>query len=286
MPDDPPPPAVTLTHQQLQDLIAGVLAQQHGGGAGAGAAAAGNLQPCILGRDKTKRYQAFLDWLTQAEAKMAFLSIQDGAKRVAYIRSNAGPELTIFWEKEVRARFTDITADPATGRVAQAAHTYGELTNLSKKELLSMVNRDRAVIDLLRMSQGDMGAMEFVGAVEDQARLCRADTEPIKETDLARMALIGGMKDRSLAEKALAENYELKTTIETMKTRESSKANAVAMRGLAAGTEEVKRLRSDLAGEESMEEEIDRLERNLQIMRLRKEGKYSSRRRGTEVQEL
>ena len=222
--------------------------------------------------------------MTQAEAKMAFLGIQDGAKRVAYIRSNAGPELTIFWEKEVRARFTDITADPATGRVAQAAHTYGELTNLSKKELLSMVNRDRAVIDLLRMSQGDMGAMEFVGAVEDQARLCRADTEPIKETDLARMALIGGMKDRSLAEKALAENYELKTTIETMKTRESSKANAVAMRGLAAGTEEVKRLRSDLVGEESMEEEIDRLERNLQIMRLRKEGKYSSRRRGGEEQ--
>ena len=171
--------------------------------------------------------------------------------------------------------------------MAQAAHTYEELTNLSKKELLSMVNRDRAVIDLLRMSQGDRGAMEFVGAVEDQARLCRADTEPIKETDLARMALIGGMKDRSLAEKALAENCELKTTIETMKTRESSKANAVAMRGLAAGTEEVKRLRSDLAGTESMEEEIDRLERNLQIMRLQKEGKYSSRRRrGTEVQEL
>ena len=49
---------------------------------------------------------------------------------------------------------------------------------------------------------------------------------PIKETDLTRMALIGGMKDRSLAEKALADNYDLKTTIDTMKTRESSKAKA------------------------------------------------------------
>ena len=65
-----------------------------------------------------------------------------------------------------------------------------------------------------------------------------------------------------------------------MKTRESSTANAVAMRGLAASTEEVKRLKADMAGEESMEEEIDRLERNLQIMKLQKEGKYSSRRRG------
>ena len=288
MPDDPPPaPPVTLTQQQLQDLIAGAVAgaiQLGGGGAGAGAAAAGNLQPCVLGRDKTKRYQAFLDWMTQAEAKMAFLGIQVGAKKVAYIRSNAGPELTIFWEKEVRARFADIAiaGDAQAGRAAQAVHTYEELIALSKGEMLSMVNRDRAVIDLLRMSQGDKSAMEFVAAVEDQARLCRADTEPIKETDLSRMALIGGMKDRSLAEKALAENYELKTTIDTMKTRESSKANALAMRGLAAGTEEVKRLRSDLAGEESMEEEIDRLERNLQIMRLRKEGKYSSRRRGGE----
>ena len=102
MPDDlPPAPPVTLTQQQLQDIIAGAVAGvlretqlQEGGGAGAGAAAAGNLQPCVLGRDKTKRYQAFLDWLTQAEAKMAFLGIQVGAKKVAYIRSNAGPELT------------------------------------------------------------------------------------------------------------------------------------------------------------------------------------------------
>ena len=279
---------VQLTNQQLQDLIAGAVAgaiqqvRQQGGGDNVGAAAAGNLQPCTLGRDKTKRYQAFTDWMTQAEAKMAFLGIENGTKKVAYIRSNAGPELTLFWDKEVRARFTAITENIAEGRAAQAAHTYEELITLSKKELLALVNRDRAVIDLLRMSQGDMSAMEFVAATEDQARLCRADSEPIKETDLTRMALIGGMKDRNLAEKALAENYELKTTIETMKTRESSKANALAMRGLAAGTEGVKRVRSGHIGEESTDGEIDRLEQNLQVMKLRREGKYSSRRRGGE----
>ena len=47
--------------------------------------------------------------------------------------------------------------------------------------------------------------MEFVAAAESQARLCRKDSEPIKEEDLTRMAAIGGMKDRSLARKALAE---------------------------------------------------------------------------------
>ena len=50
-----------------------------------------------------------------------------------------------------------------------------------------------------------------------------------------------------------------------MKTRESSKANAVAMRGLAASTEEIKRLKADMAGEESMEEEIARLEETSRL---------------------
>ena len=40
------------------------------------------------------------------------------------------------------------------------------------------MNRNRAVIDLLRMSQGDRDAMEFGATVEDQARLCNADLEP------------------------------------------------------------------------------------------------------------
>ena len=43
-------------------------------------------------------YQAFLDWLTQAVAE-AFLSIKDWPQKIAYIRSNAGPELTIIFKK-------------------------------------------------------------------------------------------------------------------------------------------------------------------------------------------
>ena len=40
--------------------------------------------------------------------------------------------------------------------------------------------------------------MKYVAAAEDHVRLCRADSELIKEEDLTRMAMIGGMKDRSL----------------------------------------------------------------------------------------
>ena len=292
MPDPPPqqPAVLQLTAEQLQNIIAGSIAgalqqaqaQGHGlGGGTVGAAAAGSLPPCSLGRDKTKRYQQFREWLTQAEAKMEFLAITESKRKIAYLRSNAGPELTLFWEKEVRVRFTAVAADAAEGVPGQDAHSYEEIVEESKKELLAMVNRDRAVIDLLRMSQGDRLAMEFVAAAEDQARLCRADIVPIKEEDLTRMALIGGMKDRSLAEKALAENYNLKTTIDTMKTRESSKANAVAMRGLAQGTEDVKRVKGRAVNEYDTDE-IEEMEADLKVMKLRRQGRYSSRRQGGE----
>ena len=111
---------LNLTQEQLQALMVGAMAtalQQvqnlglHGGGQErVGAVAAGSLQPCLLGRDKTRRYQNFTDWITQAEAKLGFLGIVEGKQKIGYLRSNAGAELTTFWEKEVRVRFEDIVA--------------------------------------------------------------------------------------------------------------------------------------------------------------------------------
>jgi hypothetical protein len=54
-------------------------------GAGAGAAAAGQLAPCVLGREKTKRYQIFQDWITQAEVKMQFFGITEDGRKIAYL---------------------------------------------------------------------------------------------------------------------------------------------------------------------------------------------------------
>ena len=103
---------LSLTQEQLQALMVGAMAtalQQvqnlglhRGGQERVGAAAAGSLQPCLLGRDKTRRYQNFTDWITQAEAKLGFLGIVEGKQKIGYLRSNAGAELTTFWENEVR----------------------------------------------------------------------------------------------------------------------------------------------------------------------------------------
>ena len=80
--------------------------------------------------------------------------------RLCYFKSNAGAGLTIFFEKRSRVSFSDIAADAGRGIPAQQAHTYEELIAESNKILLAVVSRDRAVIDLLRMSQGDKHAME------------------------------------------------------------------------------------------------------------------------------
>ena len=82
----------------------------------------------------------------------------------------------------------------------------------------------------------------------------------MKEEDLLMMALFGGIKDKSLAERVLAENYDLKTTIDTIKIRECSRANAVAMRGLAEDTELVNRVKGRKLDNYDMEEDINLME--------------------------
>ena len=111
-------------------------------------------------------------------------------------------------------------------------------------------------------------------------RLRRADCEPIKEEDLIMMALFGGIKGKSLAESVLAENYDLKTTIDTMKIRECSRANAVAMRGLAEDTELVNRVKGRKLDNYDMEEDINLMEAELKVMKLRRQGRCSRRKQG------
>jgi hypothetical protein len=253
---------------------------------GVGAAAAvGQLGACALGRDKMKRYKKWSDWHKEAKNKLAFLGITEKAHMVSYLKSCAGAELLSFWEKEARVRLEAIPANEEQGIAAQEAHTYDEIITETEKVLLQLVSRDRAVIDLLKMTQGDRNVMEFLAEVEDQAKLCRANEKRIHEDDLIRMALLAGFNDRNLAEKALAEEFDLKTTIQVASTRETSKANARAMQALGGDAEvEVKRVGRRRSRTESPPSDLDQswvgdkinqLERALDVMKVRNHGKYS-----------
>ena len=59
----------------------------------------------------------------------------------------------------MRVRFSAVAADAHAGVAGQDAHNYDEIVEESKKELLAMVNRDRAVIDLLRMTSSSSSSI-------------------------------------------------------------------------------------------------------------------------------
>ena len=271
-----------MTDDQLQTLIAALQQtppQMDGGPKMAAGAAAvvGQMPPCHLGKNKIKRFKKWKDWISDAENKMAFLEMDTDKQKINFIRSCGGPELIEFWEKEAHIRFKDVLADLNRGTPAQPAHSYAEIMIETKKTMLKLVSRDRAIIDLLRIEQGGRSFMDFLAEVEDQEYLCRTDEEPITSEDLKRMSLVAGMKDRTLAEKAIAEEYTLHQLIQAGVNRESSRANVEAMQARPTAT--VSCLEDQFSVTEAdLDSRIRHLEAELQeVWRIRKHGKYSGR---------
>ena len=139
------------------------------------------------------------------------------------------------------------------------------------------MSRDRAVMDLLRMEQGGRSFMEFISEVEEQEKLCRISEMPLTSDDLRRIALIAGMNDRTLAEKAMAEEYNLEKVITTGLSRETSRANAEAMQ--SKPTARVNRLpEAESDSDIDVQNRLDILQEEIaDIRRLKKAGKYSTR---------
>ena len=137
---------VQMTNAQLQDLIVGCIAGAGGGAAGAAgtmsaASMLGPMGSCTLGKDKLKRPKKWADWHREVENKMRFGGITDGGRKLDFLRSCAGAELTELWDKEVRVVYE------ATGEGAERveADTYAEVVENTKKTLLKLVSRDRAI---------------------------------------------------------------------------------------------------------------------------------------------
>ena len=208
---------VEMTDIQFERLIA--MLQGGGGGGAAGAAAlVGPMGPCLLGKDKLKRPKKWSDWKKDAENKMRF------------IRSCTGAELTEIWEKEVRARFEAKVEEVERVEV----HTYEQVVEDTKQTLLKLVSKDRAIMDLLGLEQGNRGFMDYLAEVEDQTHLCH-NWENLTGDDMKRISLLGGIRDRTLAEKAMAEEYTQKQLIQAAVNRESFKANAEALQAMPTG---------------------------------------------------
>ena len=105
--------------------------------------------------------------------------------------------------------------------------------------------------------------------------------ETLTGKDMKRISLLGGLKERTLAEKVLAKEYSLKQIIRAAVNRESSRANAEALRNRPTGN--VNRL-DEVKGQYkggSLEARMNHLQVEMEeVMKLRQVGKYSGRHKG------
>ena len=162
---------------------------------------------------------------------------------------------------------------------AETNMTYLEMTAMkaeSKITLLKLVSCDRAIIELLQVEQGGRSVMDFLAEIEDQEHLCRTDELRITSDDLKRMILIIGKNDRTLTEKALAEEYSLKQVIQAGVNRESLRANVEAMQAKPTSVNRLWHLVSVPTSD--LDSRINHLQWKLdEVMWIRKSGKSSNR---------
>lgn len=279
-----------LNPEQFQALLAALPGMMAGAGGGGNAhpqgaaSAVGPMAHCNLGIDKMTRLKRFNDWIKGAQAKIDFMGLDNDRQKISLLRSWSGPDLLVFWEREVNIRFADVPAVIVNG-VQQAplaaAHTYNELIDLTRTEILRHVNRDRSIIDLVHMRQKEENWMTFIHDLEEAADLCQLERAFTRD-DAIRVAALAGMKDRNLAEKALAEGFDLHRLIQTGSTRETSKATADALQGRSRESSSINRLESREDNDDMSEGELDRTIAALTVRKMKKAGKYSSRKKDKE----
>ena len=276
--------AIQMTNDQLQQLITALTGAAGGRAAGA-AAVMGQLAPCQLGKDRIKRVKKFEDWIRDAEAKIKVLQLNTDQEKIDFIKSCAGHELIEFWTKEARVRFEPVPRDDDAQPPVpeQAAHTYTEILRETRRQLMQIISQERAFIDLMRIEQNDRNFNEFLSDIEDQEKLCQIATKPITSDSLKKMAILAGLKDRTLAEKAIGEGYTLTQLIQTAVSRETSRANVDAMQGLQKSSTSVYRMQ-DYEEIDGGAAEVDakinllraRME-ELEVYKIKQAGRYSQR---------
>ena len=115
-------------------------------------------------------------------------------------------------------RFEATAGVAARDKAAAIPAVAAQLLKDRRTEILKHVNRDRSLIDLLHMRQTAESLMAFIHDLEEAADLCQLQERLFTRDDVVRVAALAGMNDRNLMEKALAEQYSLKTLISTGST--------------------------------------------------------------------
>ena len=177
-----------------------------------------------------------------------------------------------------KVRFESIPADGETPEIPK--DTYDQIINKIRTELHRLVNRTLAMHELLNTKQGNRPWLDFYTEIETKAQNLEFDNIPYTHKNAVKDALIMGMSDKELMERALSEDPDHDTLMRWGQAREAGKEGVHDLAGGYSSTNRVENLH------DMSDTEIDEMMETLSVMKLRKQGRYSGRpRRDTQTQQ-
>ena len=120
--------------------------------------------------------------------------------------------------------------------------------------------------------------MDFIHELEKKAKILGLDKQPYTIQDVIKDAAIFGMADGKLREKALAEDPNLDKLTRWGQAKEAGREDAHNLKENSGGA--VKRIGwtgNEKKPEDMDESELNNLIKSLNVMKIKKAGKYSNR---------
>ena len=248
--------------------------------------ALGPMGQCVLGDDKMRKLTIFDDWLEEAESRMEYIGIIDDKEKTILLRTWGGQDIkelikrqsSIVGKSATKKRDTDTSNEvvPKLEGDTVTGGSYEETIEAIRETLRRNVNRTMAMHQLMTTKQGSMPWNSFIRELEIKAKILNLPNKPYTVDDAVKDAAIFGMNDAQMKERALAEDPSVETLSRWCQARESGKEDAHNLK--APG--QVKMLASGNTSDEDMgDDEIDEMIDTLQVMKLKRAGKYSARNR-------
>ena len=233
-------------------------------------AALGPIRQCILGTDKMKKLNILNEWLEDAENRMSYIGITNDKEKIILLKTWGGPEIVEL----IRLVNSHLNTRVQDQEHNEQEETYKDLIDKLRLYLSKMVNRTMAMHQLLSTQQGSRSWSDFIRDLEKKAKTLNFEKKPYTTEEAIKDAAIFGMNDTSLREKALAEDPDLEKLSRWGQAKETGKEDA---RNLNKDT--IRRIKPESPNEHMSVEEIDDMMQTLQVMKLKKAGRYSSRNR-------
>ena len=234
-------------------------------------AALGPIRQCSLGTDKMQKLILFNEWLDDAENRMDYIGVTEDKEKIILLKTWGGPEMVEL----IRAERSHLNTGARANEEGEP--TYMQTVERLRHYLARMVNRTMAMHQLLGTKQGTRTWSDFLRDLEKKAKSLNFDKKPYTTDEAIKDAAIFGMNDISLREKALAEDPDLEKLSRWGQAREAGREDAHNL----DKTAHIKRIRHEIHQENMTQEEIDDMIESLQVMKLKKAGKYSNRHKGS-----